>query len=307
MMQIAWIALLLVAAPMPDEGRLVFSGSAELVYPGLVSTSNSEIKLTFSPDARRMLWGTIGWDGGAGGWDIWESRLEGGQWSRPAPVSFNSSQNDFDPFFTPDGRGVYFFSNRDGGLGGDDIWFAAFDPETGTYSPAENLGPNINSKGDEWAPILSSDGKRLLFASDGRGGRGLHDLFTSDRKDDTWLPAVPLPGAVSSAEDDFDAILLEKDCLLIFTRKASDKDEAYLYASLLQGGVWSQPVRLGPEVNVDGAWNLGPGANPTEPGMLYFTSHRPGNAVGRSDIYRIPFRVVNEKVVPDPVQSVPHE
>ncbi|MBI2838940.1 MAG: PD40 domain-containing protein [Acidobacteria bacterium] len=212
------VALLLVASSVPDEGRIVFMGNPGLVRPGFVSTSKSEIKITFSPDGERMLWGTIGWEGGAGGWDIWESRLEGGQWSKPAPVSSNSSQNDFDPYFAPDGRGVYFFSNRAGGVGGDDIWFAAFDPERGAYSPAENLGPHMNSTGDEWAPILSSDGKRILFASDGRGGRGLHDRFTSERKDGALLPAEPLPGSVNSTDDDFDAILLEKDSVLVSSR-----------------------------------------------------------------------------------------
>ncbi len=300
---ITWFALLLIASSVPDEGRIVFTGNPELVRPGFVSTSKSEIKITFSPDGQRMLWGTIGWEGGAGGWDIWESRREDGQWSKPTPVSFNSSLNDFDPYFAPDGRGVYFFSNRAGGLGGDDIWFAAFDPESGAYSPAEDLGPNINSAGDEWAPILSFDGKRILFASDGRGGHGLHDLITSERKDGAWLPAEPLPGAVNSADDDFDAILLEKDSVLVFTRKGSGKDEAYLYGSFLRGGVWSEPVRLGPEVNVEGSWNLGPGVNLAEPGVLYFSAHHPGNAVGLADIYRIPFRLADETAAPDDVST----
>ena len=93
----------------------------------LVSTPNSEVRITFSPDGNRMLWGTIGWSGGMGGWDIFESRRVAGGWSNPAAVWFNSTANDFDPSFAPDGSGVYFFSNRDGGFGKDDLYFAALD------------------------------------------------------------------------------------------------------------------------------------------------------------------------------------
>ena len=69
---------------------------------------------------------------GAGGWDIYESQRSGDGWSAPRAVSFDSSANDFDPSFAPDGSGVYFFSNRDGGFGKDDIYFAPFDARTGT-------------------------------------------------------------------------------------------------------------------------------------------------------------------------------
>ena len=106
----------------------------------------------------------------------------GGPWGPAKAVSFDSTENDFDPAFAPDGLGVYFFSNRKGGLGGDDIYFVSFDPKTGSYGAAVNLGPEINSPKDEWAPAVSPDGAMLLFATDGRGGRGKHDLFMAERE-----------------------------------------------------------------------------------------------------------------------------
>ena len=78
-----------------------------------------------------MLWGAIGWSGGAGGWDIYESERYGHGLEPPHTASFNSAANDFDPSFAPDGSGVYFFSNRDGGFGKDDIYFAPFDARNG--------------------------------------------------------------------------------------------------------------------------------------------------------------------------------
>jgi len=85
-----------------------------------------------------MLWGSTKCEGGTGGWEIWESKHGSQRWSTPQPAAFNSPQNNFDPSFSPDGKGVYFFSNRPGGLGGDDIWFAPYDPATGEYEPARN-------------------------------------------------------------------------------------------------------------------------------------------------------------------------
>lgn len=122
MRRIVWMACLLLgtnasAAPFDH------SSAARLWLPDLVSTPNSEVRITFSPDGQRMLWGTIGWSGGLGGWDIFESRHGADGWGPPQPVAFNSTDNDFDPSFAPDGSGVYFFSNRSGGFGSDDLYY----------------------------------------------------------------------------------------------------------------------------------------------------------------------------------------
>lgn len=70
---------------------------AQLWLPDLVSTPNSEVRITFSPYGTRMLWGAIGWSAGAGGWDIYESERSPEGWSAPKSVPFNSDANDFDP------------------------------------------------------------------------------------------------------------------------------------------------------------------------------------------------------------------
>jgi TolB protein len=261
----------------------------ELFLKDVVSTAASEIKITFSPDGSRMLWGSTNRTGGPGGWDIWESLRGDEGWSEPRPAAFNSAQNDFDPSFDPGGAGVYFFSNRPGGLGKDDIWFAPFDPAAGTYGAARNLGPAVNSSGDEWAPVVSPDGRRLLFASDGRGGRGLHDLFYCERQGQYWAVARLLPGAANSADDDFDAAWLHDGKTLVFTRRSQDQDGADLYICTEKDGRYGEPRRLPAGVNSAGGWNLGPSIHPQEPGWLYFTSHRPDDAAGRLDIYRVTY------------------
>src|SRR6185503_6845508 len=95
----------------PFACALLLISPAQLWLPDQVSTPKSEVRITFSPDGTRMLWGAIGWSEGPtkqeSGWDIYESQRSGDHWSKPRAVSFNSSANDFDPSFAPDGSGVY--------------------------------------------------------------------------------------------------------------------------------------------------------------------------------------------------------
>jgi TolB protein len=264
---------------------LAFEGTAELFEQGRVSTATAaEIRIAFSPDGRRMLWGTIGREGGAGGWDLWESQQSASGWGEPVAVSFNSPENDFDPFVAADG--VYFFSNRPGGFGGDDLWFAPRDARSGVYGPARNLGPNVNSAGDEWAPTLSADGQTLLFATNGRGGAGLHDLFTSTRAGAAWSPPVPVPG-VNSPDEDFDAAWLHDGRTLVLTRMKKDQDGSDLYAARWTGSSYDAPVPLDDRVSARGSWNNGPAIDPSAPGWLFFSSVRKEVSAGRMDIYRI--------------------
>lgn len=268
------------------HGSVRFTGPAEVWLPGIVSTEASEIKPAFSPRGDRVLWGSTNRRGGPGGWDIWESVRTGAGWSTPRPAPFNSPFNDFDPCFAPDGSGIYFFSNRPGGMGGDDLYFAPF--TAGAYGTAVNLGPAVNSAGDEWAPLPTPDGRRLIFSSNGRGGSGGQDLFFVERDGTGWRAPEPLPGAVNSPGDDFDAALLHDGRTLVFTRKAPGAEGCDLYLAEPGPDGYGEPRRLGPEVNESGGWNLGPAINPAEPGLLYFSSSRRGGR-GLADILRVSY------------------
>jgi len=266
------------------------TSAAKLWLPDLVSTANTEVRITFSPDGQRMLWGTIGWSGGAGGWDIFESRRVGDGWSPPGPVSFNSSANDFDPSFAPDGSGVYFFSNRTGGFGKDDLYFAAFDEETDRYDEAVNLGGSINTPGEEWAPVVSPNGKQLLFASDGLGGQGKHDLFVAHRAGERWVEPTNVE-ALNSPQEDFDAAFLEDGRSVVFSR-GDLEGSVFLYVAEYADGKLHAPVRLDASVNASQpeAWTFGPSISAHDPGALYVTSQRADHR-GKADIYRIEYRV----------------
>ena len=275
----------------PFACALLLVGPAQLWLPDQVSTPKSEVRITFSPDGKRMLWGAIGWSDGVGGWDIYESERSTSGWSKPHVVSFDSTANDFDPSFAPDGSGVYFFSNRDGGFGKDDIYFAPFDRDTGSYGAAKNLGATINSAGDEWAPVVSPDGKRLMFASDGHGGRGKHDLFIAHRHGAGWGKIENL-AALNTPDEDFDATFLHDGHSIVYTSGNFEKDEVALYFAAFSKGHFAPRERLAAAVNSQkqGAWTLGPSISMDEPGVLYFTSEQESGR-GRADIYRIQYQI----------------
>jgi len=287
---VAWIASLAAcAAPRPRDEGFALVGEAHLLLPGIVSSPYSEVRAAVSPDGHTLLWGSTNRPGGPGGWDIWMTRREGGAWSAPAPVSFDSAANEFDPAFSADGRTVWFFSNRAGGFGGDDLYAVDFDPATGIFGTPRNPGAAINSAGDEWAPTPSPDGTSLLFAANGRGGSGRHDLFTSAWRDGAWQPAQPLAGEVNGAGDDFDAAFLDGGNVLVFAR-SDDVDNApiALWVAEREGDRYVRPRRLDARVNVDGGAILGPSADPAHPRTLLFSGIREGG-LGRADIYAIDF------------------
>lgn len=280
------LLLLLSCASIPRPLPM-FDDSIELVAENVVSTAASEVRMTISPDGNRMLWGTIGRSGGAGGFDIFERVREKGKWGEPHPVSFNTSDNDFDPSFAPDGSGVYFFSNRAGGFGKDDLYFVPFDGVA--YGTAVNLGDGVNTAGDEWAPVLNGRGDTLLYSTDGRGGKGKHDLFIARRQNGAWATVRPLD-EINGPQEDFDATFLHDDRTIVLT-SGDFEGRVDLYITQLRAEHWTQPVRLPPSINsqIEGAWNLGPSISRSEPGVLYFTSHHEKNA-GRTDIYRVRYR-----------------
>lgn len=294
MLRIYVYTLMFLLTSLSHAQKIKFVGKPELVFPNLVSTEKSEIKLTFSPDGTRMLWGAIGWENGVGGWDIWESVKKNNQWGKPKPVSFNSTSNDFDPCFSFDGKGVYFFSNRENGFGGDDVYFVPFDNKAKAYGSAINLGENVNSKGDEWGPVISEDGNTLMFCTDGRGGLGKHDIFISKLEKGKWFPAVSVGEPINSSLDDFDPVFLSDGKSIAFASERNGADQVDLFLSEWEDNKYSTPAVLDSTINSKDYWDFGCSVNPQEKNVLYFNSHKPDNGIGNVDVYKIKY-VIRKK------------
>jgi hypothetical protein len=264
-------------------------GQSELFAPGIASTEYSDVRLTLSPDGRTALWFSRNRPGGPGGYDIWMSRKVAGQWTAAQPAPFDSALRDFDPAFSADGRYVYFCSDRTGGIGGDDIWRVRV---TGTgFGEAENLGAAVNTAKNEWAPMLSPDGRALLFSSDGHAGAGRMDLLTSRIVDEAFGAATPLPGEINTGVDEFDATFLADGRSVVFARARDIKvDDVRLFQSAPQGGRYPAGALLPAEVNTPDSDTYAPMLDWSRRHSLTFTTRRPANSTRAVDLYVVKYR-----------------
>ena len=135
---------------------------------------------TISPDGKYLFFTGCNRPDGLGRCDIYVSHREGKDWGEPYNVGkpVNSEYWESQPAISPDGKTLYFISNRPGGLGGYDIWKSTISDDA-KWGPAINLGPEINTPFDENTPFLHADGKTLYFSSDGWPGFGNKDIFYS--------------------------------------------------------------------------------------------------------------------------------
>ena len=124
-----------------------------------------------------------------GGCDIYQAIFENQKIKETQKLagSINGSEWDSQPSVTCDGQYLYFTSNREGGQGGADLWMSSKNPD-GSWSEATNLGPDINTEGDEEAPYISNDGNTLFFTSTGHPGQGSGDLFIARKTNNEWTP-----------------------------------------------------------------------------------------------------------------------
>jgi TolB protein len=284
-------ALVLGACATSAEAppALQIEGAPEVFALGVASTEFSEVRLTISPDGRTALWFSRNRPGGPGGYDIWMSRRVGNAWSAAELVPFNSPTRDFDPAFSADGRYVYFASDRAGALGGDDLW--RVDVTADGFGELLHLAAGVNSEANEWAPMVSPDGARLLFSSNRPDGAGRMDVYVARRDGgEEFVIAARLEGGVNTAADEFDATFLADSSSIVFSR-APDlmADRIDLVFSAEQRGRYGVGQVLPPGVNDAQGDTYGPMLDWSAPGRLTYSGRRAGG--GDMDLYRVRYRL----------------
>ncbi len=170
---------------------------------GELNTEHDEGIVSFSPDGQTMYLTIARRHPEADtSVEIYTSRRSDASWS--APQKFEITPDTLSavghPAVSPDGKYLYFSSDMPGGYGGKDIWRINLGERAGSL---ENLGPQINTPGDEMFPYLRTD-STLYFSSDGHPGFGGLDLFIARRNStgDRWsIENMGLP--VNSQGDDF--------------------------------------------------------------------------------------------------------
>jgi subtilisin family serine protease len=155
-----------------------------------INTPNHEGQVSVT--AKGTLYYKGYWEGGKNNYGIYRSRMVEGRYSEPEllPDVVNSTDLDWTPFVSPDESYLLFSSLRSGGFGSGDI-YVSFRSADDSWTPAINLGSNINGKGNERYPCVSPDGRYLFFVSD-RIAPGLHESDDLTRED--FLRAYTQPG-----------------------------------------------------------------------------------------------------------------
>lgn len=137
-----------------------------------------------SADGQQMIIYLSGGSQGGGLYMMWR---KGDSWGAPQELvgDINSRFQESTASITPDGRTIYFASNRPGGSGGMDIYRSELQ-DNGSWGRAENLGPEINTAADEDAPFIHPDGRTLFFTSNGHNSIGGNDIFRTHRTAGKW-------------------------------------------------------------------------------------------------------------------------
>ena len=111
------------------------------------------------------------------------------------------------PSISADGKTLYFASIRESNIGFDpdnptsDIYYSTKD-EKGNWTKARNLGPKINTPGNEKSPFIHSDSQTLYFSSDGHLGIGGYDIFFSKFRDSDWTTPVNIGYPINTKNND---------------------------------------------------------------------------------------------------------
>lgn len=223
--------------------------------------------------------------------DIFTSRRTPEGWTEPrALAALNSAADDLGPAPSSDGARLYFYSNREGGQGGYDLWMSQWADEA--WQAPVNLGPAVNSPYNDYGPAPAADGERLYFASNRPQPRDArqpnpdawpatvredlfyrtYDLYEAVRTPAGFAPAGALPALNTAYNEGAPGFSPAGDFLYFASDRPGGQGGFDLYRARRLNGEFQRPENLGVPVNSV--------ANDLDPGLsalgyaLFFSSDR---------------------------------
>lgn len=165
--------------------------------------------------------------------DIYESTLNGNQWSEPVKMSENINSDEYEPsiFISEDDKYLLLVSNRKDGIGGRDLYYSEKNSNN-EWSLPTNIGKELNTEFDEDSPFLTKDGNTLFFSSKGHNSMGGYDIFKSEKDENgKWSKPINLGKPFNSPADD------------IYYSESDDRKSFYLSSNRKNGlggmDIWS--------------------------------------------------------------------
>lgn len=157
-----------------SKSQIINGSINEEPLKGAINISQDGEWLIFAGDFGRR---------GYGSFDLYISYMTPEGWSEPVNMGpeINTEAWETSPSLSPDKNALYFTSTRFNGYGGSDI-YVSYRLPNGKWSKAVNMGPKVNTPGDELAPFIHADNNSLYFTSNGHPGYGGSDIFLMRRK-----------------------------------------------------------------------------------------------------------------------------
>lgn len=211
---------------------------------GQINSNLNEGAQSISLDGKWLIFTGCNFPEGAGSCDLYISYLTTEGWSEPQNLGnkINTEFWESAPSLSPDKRDLYFASRRPDGFGGSDIWVSHRLPN-GRWSEPENLGPEINTSGDESCPFIHADNQSLYFTSNGLTGYGGDDLFVA-RKGPKGSFSLPrnLGYPINTIENEGSLVITADGTTAYYASDRSDsKGGLDLYTFSLREGV--RPIK----------------------------------------------------------------
>ena len=182
-------------------------GQPKLVPGELINTEDNEGTVAFDGRGKTMFFTRCPNEKKMNlGCDIWVSELKGKEWGEPTKLALkgHDSISVGHPAVSEDGKFLIFASDADGGFGGRDLYYTTYNKKTDTWETPINMGPEINTAGNELFPTFSKNGD-LYYATDGLPGMGGLDMFRAVKVKDKmkWEKPANLGFPLNSVSNDY--------------------------------------------------------------------------------------------------------
>jgi tetratricopeptide (TPR) repeat protein len=191
--------------------------------PGSLNTEGHDANMSISPDGNQIF--VYRNMGNRGSGEIYVSKKgKAGKWGGAKPIegNVNSSYFESSACLSPDGKTLYFVSERQGGMGSGDIWKSTRIGKN-IWGKPENLGKLINDENDQIGVFIHPDGKTLYFSSDGHNSIGGYDIFKSEMDEKgNWTQPVNMGYPINTIRDERFFVLSTDGLTAYYTSNRED-------------------------------------------------------------------------------------